>query len=190
MTTLRYALPLMLAALPAAAQSPSEALARLMMDACVFDSVTPSVDEALLTESGFESAGVGDGTASYAAPSGATLDYATRDDFASCELRLPGIGDAGFGLLATALAAEIGERYGSAEERDDAGASVAGGEADEPSVAGAGGGALDGVIAGQDEDGFEWRFAAQDGAVTRALLALAPDGAAVLTSATEREVAR
>ena len=190
MTTLRYALPLVLAALPAAAQTPSEALARLMMDACVFDSVTPSVDEALLTESGFDSAGVGDGTASYAAPSGATLDYATRDDFASCELRLPGIGEDGFAPLAMALAAEIGTRYGSAEERDDAGASVAEGEADDPSIAGAAGGALEGVIAGQDEDGFEWPFTAQDGAITRALLALGPDGAAVLTSATERQVSQ
>ena len=190
MRTLPAILAAMAFAAPAAAQTPSEALARLMMDACVFDTVTPSVDEALLTESGFESAGVGDGTASYAAPSGATLDYATRDGFASCELRLPEIGEAGFDPLATALAAEIGTRYGSAEERDDAGASVAEGQADSPSIAGAGGGALGGVIAGQDEDGFEWQFAAQDGAITRALLALAPDGAAVLTSATERQVSQ
>ena len=99
-----------LLALPAAAQTPAEALARLMMDACVFDSPTPAVDELMLTDAGFENTSHGDGTAEFAAPSGATLAYASREGFASCEMVLPGILD-GFGDLAAALSAEIGARY-------------------------------------------------------------------------------
>ena len=156
---------------PAIAQTPSEALARLMMDACIFDTATPAIDESMLEAAGFEGTGHGDGTAEFAAPSGATLSYAAREGFASCEMRLPGIGEEGFEPLATALSAAIAERVEAAPE--------------EPPVGGEGAVAPSGLVAGQDEDGFEWEFAARDGAVTRALLALAEDGAATLTAATE-----
>ncbi|RVT82754.1 hypothetical protein DXV76_16090 [Rhodobacteraceae bacterium CCMM004] len=114
---MKYAIPLALAlgAAPALAQEGPD-LAAFAMDVCFFVDPTPAIPEETLTGAGFENTMHGDGKDEFArTEDGASLVYVAREDFASCELRLPQRDDAARDALAAELSAAIGERYDAIE---------------------------------------------------------------------------